>query len=674
MKNSYYAFSLILGGFLGMFSQTSYAQVSKNQVVQIQAVSTGNNQIILKWPSEPTFSGNFLIYSRNGAEDSIGQFQLQSTVSGSQSQLIIDNHPNQREYLIAKSQNNQTQALGYIWVGNKYRPNFKKGHLILLIDSTLNSNLYSEVNTYKIDLIASGWKITTIVAKKSSSPEKIKEQIKTVYDNSNPKPRSIFILGHVPVPYSGYFSATGSRVPPDGHIEGSGNHTGAWPADLYYGDFTGFWTDYIVECTTGQSSRLYNIPKDGKFDQSTVPGYVELEIGRADFSNLTAFSENEIELTRDYLNRLHEFKLGKMHFAPRALIDDNFTNLNLASTGYQNFPCFVGLDSVFTTRDYFTSQNAESYLWSYGCGAGSFTSCNGIGTTSNFVSSKGNFKNAFTLLAGSFFGDWDVNNNLMRSSLASGSLATAWGGIPKWYFHHMGLGKHIGYAAKLTQNNEDEYFNGQFNQSSKGVFIALLGDPTLPMLPVNSVENVKVQSVNGNVKISWNHAKKRGVYYVYRIDTMNFKYELINQGCGGVSTTTDSFIVDECNFKSGKYLYGVGNEILEQTGSGTYFNHSMLALSEIQHTNDVKKQAIEISLSPNPSKGLVKLNSSKTFVLETVKVYNSIGSLIIELNSKDVLSLNSNEYSIDLGGQPEGLYFIQIKTDKGVHNFELILN
>ena len=674
MKNYYLSMCLFLGLFLGMFPRRSMSQVAKNQVVQVQAISNGNNQIVLKWNADPTFSGNYLIYSRNGAEDSIEQFQLLSTVAGTQSQFTIDNHANQREYLIAKSLNNQTQALGYIWVGNKYKPQFRKGHLILLVDSIIHENLKSEIYEYKTDLMASGWKVTQLISKASESPEKVKEKIKNIYDISTPKPRSLFILGHVPVPYSGYFSANGSRVPPDGHVEGSGNHTGAWPADLYYGDFTGFWTDYMVECKTGQSSRLYNIPKDGKFDQSVVPGYVELEIGRADFSNLPAFADNEIELTRQYLNRVHDFKSGMTQFVDRALIDDNFTTLNLASTGYQNFPCFVGLDSVINNRDYFTSQTAESYRWSYGCGAGSFTSCNGIGTTSNFVSAKGSFKNAFTLLAGSYFGDWDVSNNLLRSSLASGSLATAWGGIPKWYFHHMALGKHIGYAAKLTQNNEDDYFNGAFNQSSKGVFIALLGDPTLPMKPVEMVSNVKAKSLNGNVLLSWNHAKNKGVYYVYRIDTLNFKYELINQGCGGSSSTTDSFIVDNCNFKTGNYIYGVGNEILVTTGSGTFFNHSMLALSKLAHVNSAVDIALSAELWPNPSNGNFSVKFSQKQIIKSAKLFNLQGQLLEVMDLEKVKSVNSNEYIFELNSSIKGMYYLQLQSENGISILEIILN
>jgi hypothetical protein len=361
-------------------------------------------------------------------------------------------------------------------------------------------------------------------------------------------------------------------------------------------------------------------------------------------------------------------------FVDRALIDDNFTTLNLASTGYQNFPCFVGLDSVINNRDYFTSQTAESYRWSYGCGAGSFTSCNGIGTTSNFVSAKGSFKNAFTLLAGSYFGDWDVSNNLLRSSLASGSLATAWGGIPKWYFHHMALGKHIGYAAKLTQNNEDDYFNGAFNQSSKGVFIALLGDPTLPMKPVEMVSNVKAKSVNGNVLLSWNHAKNKGVYYVYRIDTLNFKYELINQGCGGSSSTTDSFIVDNCNFKTGNYIYGVGNEILVTTGSGTFFNHSMLALSKLAHVNSAVDIALSAELWPNPSNGNFSVKFSQKQIIKSAKLFNLQGQLLEVMDLEKVKSVNSNEYIFELNSSIKGMYYLQLQSENGISILEIILN
>ena len=102
---------------------------------------------------------------------------------------------------------------------------------------------------------------------------------------------TVYIIGHVPVPYSGYFSSTGTRPPPDGHVEGSGNHTGAWPADVFYADFEGIWEDILVKCTTGSQYRHHNIGGDGKFDPSELPGKASVDLGRVDFYEMPAFTE-----------------------------------------------------------------------------------------------------------------------------------------------------------------------------------------------------------------------------------------------------------------------------------------------------------------------------------------------------------------------------------------------
>jgi len=40
--------------------------------------------------------------------------------------------------------------------------------------------------------------------------------------------KAVFLLGQIPLPYSGYLN-------PDGHSD----HKGAWPADAYYADMDG---------------------------------------------------------------------------------------------------------------------------------------------------------------------------------------------------------------------------------------------------------------------------------------------------------------------------------------------------------------------------------------------------------------------------------------------------
>lgn len=602
----------------------SYSQVAKTQVVQLEAKII-NDQITINWPQE-TYTGTFDIFSRNFGD---ANFTKVTSLSGSTNKYTEKAGVVAKEYLVAKVKSSSTEALGYIFAGNKFEPSLKKGGVILLIDSAYNTAIKNEILTLKQDLENSGWKVLTIYAGRTEKVNAVKSRIQKVMDQTSPRPKTLYIIGHVPVPYSGYFSTNGDRPPPDGHVEGSGNHTGAWPADCYYGDFDGIWSDNIVNCTTGASTRHHNVPKDGKFDQSISPGLIELEIGRLDMFDMGAFSNDDTLLTKEYLDRVHSFRMGDLSFVKRALIDNNFTGLNLASTGYHNLPCFVGLDSVSDTKDYFTEQNNGSYLWSYGCGAGSYNSCSGIGTSTNFATYKGTFKNAFTILAGSYFGDYDSKNNLLKASLCAGSLNVCWGGIPKWYLHHMGLGMNIGYGARLTVNNETEYFNGQFNGSWRGVFIELLGDPTLTMNHVKPVKNLTATSSKGNVLLNWNKSADADSYNVYRIDTAKNEIRLARELCGTGSNTVDTFFVDDCNWTSGNYIYAVSAVKLETTGSGTYVNQSMLVRTTVQHVNAISQvDKTQLSLFPNPISNEFQISGFSPNSSAIVEVANNAGQLI----------------------------------------------
>ncbi len=620
LKISHYFKLITLIFVLSSSKMVLFGQIAKTQVVQLQA-NVINDKITLKWPKE-NYTGKFMIYSRNFGEINYTKI---AEVAGTINTYTESANVSSKEYLVSKiSSTGSTDALGYIFAGNKYNVPLQKGGVVLLIDSSYISALSNEISTLKQDLINSGWNVYIMYAGRKENVKAVKTRIQKLVDAKTPRPKTLYIIGHVPVPYSGYFSNSGDRPPPDGHVEGSGNHTGAWPADCYYGDFEGIWSDNAVNCTTGSATRHHNIPKDGKFDQSVPPAKIELEIGRLDMFDMSAFSNNDTQLTREYLNRVHLFRMGEINFTKRALIDNNFTGLNLASTGYQNLPCFVGLDSVSDTKDYFTEQNSGSYLWSYGCGAGSYNSCSGIGTSNDFSANKGVFSNAFTMLAGSFFGDYDSKNNLMKAALAAGSFNVCWGGIPKWYLHHMALGLNSGFGAKLTINNDADYFNGAFNGSWNGVFIELLGDPTLTMNHVKPPTNLTAQSTNGNVLLKWNKSADAESYNIYRIDTSNNSITLARTSCGTSSNTTDTFFTDDCNWTSGKYTYAVAAVKLETTGAGTYVNQSMLVNAQIQHVNGLNKMELsKVSISPNPIENqfiIRGLNSNKPVQIEVLNI------------------------------------------------------
>src|SRR3712207_9501473 len=67
----------------------------------------------------------------------------------------------------------------------------------------------------------------------------------------------------------------------------------AWPADMYYGDIDGEWSDDNVENTGATRPENHNVIGDGKFDLDIIPSDIDLMVSRIDFHNLPVFSRSE---------------------------------------------------------------------------------------------------------------------------------------------------------------------------------------------------------------------------------------------------------------------------------------------------------------------------------------------------------------------------------------------
>jgi hypothetical protein len=267
------------------------------------------------------------------------------------------------------------------------------------------------------------------------------------------------------------------------------------------------------------------------------------------------------------------------------------------------------------------------------------------------------------MLSGSYFGDWDIANNFLKAPLAQSSLASFWGGIPKWFVHHMGLGMNIGYGAKITQNNTNFYFNGGFNSSSNSVHIALMGDPTLKMRNIGTVNQVNAESKSNYVFLNWSSVQGNiDGYAIYRVDTVNNIYSKLN-----TNTVTDTFFVDNQNFNNGTFTYTVKAIKLETTPSGSYYNTGGAGFVKINHStnsiNNFSKNKLDLEIFPNPSNGIFN-----------VKVYNnqSIESMvsITELSGKELMNFkienNKTDFKIDLTNQNRGIYILNISNNEGV--------
>jgi hypothetical protein len=690
---------LLLSFILGS-SQFSWSQVPKDlaRSVPLWVEQNELGESLLKWLPDEN-AEEYRIYTIDFAP--FVSTPLLAAVDGSVTEFNLGylSPGASQSYYIQKSGENGI-GVGMIDVGFEIAAPNQRGRCLLAVSDTIYQTLSSEIMLTRDDLLLDGWEVDIMVVEDSSQVTEVKSMISQWYDDNYELSQSLFLLGHIPVPYSG-------NTAYDGHS----NHYGAWSADTYYAEMDGNWTDQFVNETSPSRPENQNVPGDGKFDQTSIPGDVELEVGRVDFSNLPAFTEGEIELTRRYLEKLHLFKTGQKEFNRRALVENNFPSFDEAfgQSAWRNFPTFFGGKEV-TQGNYEVQLDTSSYLCSYACGGGSYTSCGGIGSTANLWASK-DIQTVFTMVFGSYFGDWDSKDNFLRSALASGDILTnAWSGRPIWQLWHMGLGKNIGYSTRFTMNASSSVFNAGYGAHS--THIGLMGDPTLRLFYPKPVASVSAIFNEGNIDITWSASEDSDAAYLLYRKEANTGWEVLE------ALLEDTLYTDHC-ISPGKYSYMVKNIRLEKSGSGSFYNSSLGRSTELEVLNndylsvfymdadqdgygnpdkdstacdspenfvlndldcddnnpDIHPDAIdipdngidedcdgedlvpteelinwEIKVFPNPSHGFVQIESNRTKELN-YKLYDPLGQLLLSgktKNNLDLRSLNNGIYLIEI--------------------------
>ncbi len=548
----------------GVCASEARGQVAADYAVQVSAtVQASPPRITLAWPA---FAGatSYTIYRKSYAAGAWGSpvATLPGTATSYPDAAVAVGTPYEYQVLRAGG----VTGYGYVASGIDLPLVENRGKVELIVDSTYAASLQAELSRLADDLVGDGWTVLRHDVSRTAAVPSVKGLIHADYAADPSGVKAVLLFGHVPVPYSG-------DIAPDGH----GNHIGAWPADMYYADMDGAWTD-TMDLTPGATGRQSNHPADGKFDQSYAPSVLELQVGRVDLADMPAFApKTELDLLRQYLNKDHNFRHKVVTAQGRGLIDDNFGAFGgeaFASSGWRAFSAFFGAANV-SALDWFTTLSSQSYLWAYGCGGGNFTGAGGVGSTSNFVSTD--TKTVFTMLFGSYFGDWDTQNNFLRAPLATTTygLTCAWAGRPPWYFHHMGMGETIGYSALVTQNNNGLYWYS-WNRS---IHIALMGDSTLRLQPAAPVSGLTATPVAGAVRLDWTASPDAGLgYNIYRSGSPAGPFTRLNASLVSATTFTDGAP------PSGA-VYMVRAVRLETSGTGTYRNAS---------------QGITVSYAPNP--------------------------------------------------------------------------
>ncbi|MDR3412351.1 MAG: YDG domain-containing protein [Formivibrio sp.] len=643
---------------------TGRATAVSDYAVQVSvSVQTNPAQIMLVWPADPNAS-SYTVYRKTLGANSWGGgvATLASTVAGfaDKNVTVGSNY----EYRISKAASGY-YGEGYVYAGIQMPLIGSRGKVILLVDRTFSTNLATELARLQADLVGDGWTVlrhdiprmavdpantnSNVWWARSNEMSVAKAIVRSDYLADPTNLASVFLFGHLPVPYSG-------NIAPDGHVP---QHSGAWPADGYYGDVPYdiyFWRDSLFDVSSADDQRNWNVPGDGKFDQSVFPIPLALQVGRVDLANLPTFSQGETELLRQYLNKDHAFRQKLITAQRRGWIDDNFglsTGEPFAVAGWRDFAAFFGASNTVAGSDWFGSLATNSYLWGFGCGPGTFTSCGGVGSSADFAANDPRV--VFTMFFGSYFGDWDSQDNFLRAALATPNytLSSVWSGRPYWQFHHMGLGQTIGYGTLVSQNNLGAGQGGyDFNTDNGFVHIALMGDPTLRMHIVAPPSALIVSNNgSGGANLSWNASPDTVLgYHVYRAPTS-----------AGPFTRLTTNLLTGLNYTdpiANTNVYMVRTVKLEVSGSGSYYNASQGIFQNL----DGSAGAPSITLfQPTNSANFGVLPIIK-FCADTFDPANCVTNVTFYANGIQIGETNEPPYSMQWSNVPAGSYVLTARA------------
>jgi hypothetical protein len=550
---------LLLGSAV-LTTQIHAADATWNYAVQISAtVQSSPPRITLSWPQDDYGANNYTVFRKAKNDTDWGTGTL---LPGTQTNFV-DNSVSvgtNYEYQVVKASTVGYTAWGYIYAGINAPLTESRGKLVLIVATNSTVGLSSELARLQTDLTGDGWLVLRHDVSSNDTPGSVKNLITTDYYNDTANVKAVFLFGHVPVLLSG------PNLNYDGH------EVREMPADAYYGDMDGDWSslpDYL-------------------------PSNVDLMVGRVDLSNMPGVGAavpwpNETELLRNYLNKDHNWRNKLINVANRALIadrrgvepDGEVTSIS----GFGNFGPLVGPANVIkaNTEDaspiserWISWITASNFVWAYGCGAGSPAGISHLGTNGlyNEVWSTDivgdDVKGVFVMFFGSWFGEWENQDNFLRSVLATPTmgLASFMAGRPHWYLHHMGLGETIGYSTRLSMNNSTLY-QTQSNDMTRAIYIALMGDPTLRMNPVGPPSALNQFVNNSGEVLSWSPSTDSVLgYHVYRATSPSGPFTRLTTAAVTGTTFTDT------NVSAGSYTYMVRAEKLQTTPSGTYFDLS----------------------------------------------------------------------------------------------------
>lgn len=627
------------------------AQGIDYSVLTSATVSNSPSQIMVSWQ----YDVNALSYSIDRKLTTETAWTNLTNLSGATLSYSDTNVSNGTvyEYRVIKTTPLLT-GYGYVYSGIDIAAPDSRGTILVAINNSFTPNLTAELLQLTYDLVGDGWKVIQQDFPPNAIDSAVKNWVTSQYNLPNANVKALLLIGHMAIPYSGNYA-------PDGHAE----RIGAQPADVFYADIDGNWTDTSV--TTINTGTIYtpNIPSDGKWDQSTIPSPAELQVGRIDMYNMTGAALSEINLIKQYFNKNHAYRHRITNPSRKALLNPHLDGSlpTTSAVGWRSFSPMIGFGNidVVNTNGCGSSCNAfidalenNSYLWTYMAGGGTDTSCAGSVFMSDYCFTR-TINTVFMQLYGSYFVEWakgglPVPNNLLRAPLTNSGmpLSTCWtGGGPRWYFHPMGLGETIGFTTKLSQNNTSTYDPGN-NQNLGGIHMALMGDPSLRLHMVIPISNLTINPLSNGYQLNWSASTDTNIigYNIYRSDSITGDFIRLNANPVTGLTFTDT----TANLLTPN-LYMVRAIKFETVPSGTYFNMSTgIFISSVTLAIPNYLADNNLYLYPNPVSKQLYFSEE----LKNIAVYSAQGQLVIP----KILAASS----LNVESLQEGVYYIKTET------------
>ncbi len=338
------------------------------------------------------------------------------------------------EYKISNPTN--TTVAAYTLGGIAVFPNDNPGKILLVVEGELvkDAGLVMDLRRLQADLISEGYDPVTVKVSRSESIFSARSKIKAAYERAPAITKTAILIGAIPVPRSGNENY-------DGHDE----TLGAWATDQFYADLDGEWTDWRVR--SHKASYLLankrNLPGDGRLDQDVAPSTIELQVGRVDFSRMKFMRKNALILTRQYLQKNHDYRYGALsHLIQQGAYFQEGLD-GKGDRSLQNYRALFGAGSPKENSPYLQIPAApqQAFQMVRVSGSGHHMGINALDSDPthpnlSLARLRNNYRKlgnlgVFFEVYGSYMGDWESGDSFVNAALGADrlGLASVWS---KW--------------------------------------------------------------------------------------------------------------------------------------------------------------------------------------------------------------------------------------------------